>query len=203
MKNYLVFLKYRLVIVLCALAITSCGSSQRTILDGLDQTSANNVLVELNLSNIDAEKLKDKLGLYSILVPKDEEYRALTLIKHNANPVEKYVTLGEVFKKDSFISSPLEEQARFIYALEEQISAMVAAIDGVTYVSTQVSLPLPSDNLIQGQTTQASASVFIKYKDAYHLEMYANRIKQLVANSVPGLTADRVEVLFMDQKDIN
>lgn len=197
MKTCLVFLKVSLVVIAGSL-IVSCSGGSVMILDNLDQTEANNVILVLGRNNITAQKELDSKGeSYKIKVSANQEVAALKILHQDGEPNKRYTSLGDVFKKDSFISSPLEEQARYVYALEQQISSMISQIDGVVSVSAQVSLPPPSDNLWQNQEVKPSASVLIRYREGYHLKMYANRIRQLVANSVPGLDIDHVEVMFM------
>jgi type III secretion protein J len=192
MKNY--------TIAIACLVLAACGGHKEMILQNLDQNSANAVILELGQNFIAADKQIDKDGSYGIYIDKTQQIKALDVLKNDGQPLVKRTTLGEVFKKDSFISSPLEEQARFIFALEEQISNMIMLIDGITYVSTQITLPPPSDNLWQSEEVRPSAAVLIKYRDGYRVEMYTNRIKQLVANAVPGLNQDKVEVMIVGQK---
>lgn len=176
--------------------ITSC-SQKVYILDGLSQEAANNAVLILGQNSISATKVAEKGNVYKISVKKTEQVKALSILKFNGLPKMPYQNLGEIFKKDSFISSPTEEQSRFIYALEQQISQMIMQINGVVSVETQVSLPPPSDNLWQSAPVRPAAAVLIKYQNPYHLSLYTNRIKELVANSVPGLTNDKVEVVFV------
>jgi len=198
MKNWLRSFKYSF-LLLTTLVIVGCGNSNTVILENLDQDAANSVLVSLGENNINATRQRVKDGTYSITVNAGAQRRALEILQSNGMPTKNYTNLGIEFKKDSFISSPLEEQSRFIYALDDQVSAMVSEIDGVVSVSTQISLPPPNDNLLQTEEVHPAASVLIKFKDGYHLEMYTNRIKQLVANAVPGLMAANVVVLFINQ----
>lgn len=192
--------KYSFIIVICSIFLVACGHSQVTILDNLDQKSVNNVLNQLLEDNIKAEKTKNKDGTFSVSISNSDERRALLILNSNGMPRPSFATLGVVFKKDSFISSPLEEQARLIYALEEQISQMISQIDGVVDVSTQITLPPPSESFLQNDNIKPSAAVVIVTRSGSHLEIYSNRIKQLVANSVPGLDFTRVEILFVTQK---
>lgn len=78
---------------------------------------------------------------------------------------------------------------------------MLSSINGITEVKTTVSLPLPTDNLWSTDNPKSSASVFIKYRQGEPVNLYVNKIKNLVSNAVPGLTADRVEVFTIVQKD--
>ena len=196
------FLRFNLLIA-CFCCLFSCGNSKSIILQGLNQNAANQVLVKLGVSNIEATRTIEKGGTYAITVNTSDRVAALTILEQNGLPGKPVVTLGDEFQKDGFISSPLEEQARFIYALEAQITDMISLIDGVSNVSVQITLPPPSDNMLQAENVKPAASILVKFKQGYHLEVYTTRIKQLVANSVPGLTPDRVEVLFISQEDTN
>lgn len=188
---------FNLLFIITLAGIISSCSSRVVILEGLTQDVANNVVLILGQENIIANKQFEKGGVYTVTVRKSEEVEALSVLKANGLPNKIYASMGEIFKKDSFISSPMEEQGRFIFALQQEISQMLSQMHGVVSVQTQVSLPPPADDLWRSDTIKPAASVLIEYQRAYHLTLYTNRIKELVANSVPGLTADRVEVVFM------
>lgn len=185
------------------LFLFGCNTSQIIILSNLTQDDANNVVLTLGEQNITAQRIINKDGSYAISIPQDKQITALEILHNDGKPNQNFSNMGEIFKKDSFISSPLEEQARFIYALEQQISSQISQIDGVVSVSTQVSLPPANDSLWQNQTLNSSASVLVKYKENSHLQIYNNRIKQLVANAVPGLTLEHVELIMISIKDQN
>lgn len=202
MKIFSYFLKFNFFIV-CFCCLCSCSESKSVILQGLTQNAANQVIVKLGVSNIEASSRIEKGGTYAVTVDASNHVAALTILEQNGLPEKPVVTLGDEFQKDGFISSPLEEQARFIYALEAQVTDMISLIDGVSNVSVQITLPPPSDNMLQSGNVTPAASILIKFKPGYHLEVYTTRIKQLVANSVPGLTPERVEVLFISQEDTN
>ena len=190
-----------LLLILCAINFSSCSNGKQLVLVGnLNQDAANNILLELGKNNIDASKQMEKGGVYQVVIASHDEINALTVLKNNGLPDKSYSSLGDVFKKDSFISSPTEEQSRLIYALDEQISQMLLGIDGVVEVNTQVSLPPSVDNLWQGEAVKPAAAVLLKYRSGYRVDLYLNKIKQLVANAVPGLTPERVEVLIVMQQ---
>lgn len=190
------FLRFSFIISITALLI-SCSNSMITLVDNISQNTANLIILQLGQNDIAAIKQENKEKNYLVQVAKSDQLKALAILNMNGSPNKQYSSLGEVFKKDSFISSPLEEQGRFIYALQQQIINMISQMDGVIDVECQVSLAPSSDNLWQNEQIKPAAAVFIKYKNGYRLDLYLNRIKQLVANSVPGLTPERVEVLTM------
>ena len=191
-------MKKFILILNCCLALILAGcdnNSNVMIANNVTMDIANNVILTLGQAGINANMQQEKGGNYNITVAKSDQVKALGLLKQNGQPQKSYTSLGEEFKKDGFISSPLEEQSRFIYALDQEISNMLSQLDGVISVNTQISLPAPSDNLWQSDKAQPGASVLIKYKSGFRADLYANRIKQLVSNAVPGLSQERVEVL--------
>jgi len=199
MKNINLISRNLMLICLAVIGInylTACGAQSSTIIaDNLNQDRANNVILILGENGIRANLNVNKDGSYSIGVSRGNQIKAISILKQNGQPQKNFTSLGEEFKKDGFISSPLEEQNRFIYALDQEISEMLSQLDGVISVNTQISLPAPSDNLWQADKSQPGASVLIRYKSGYRIDLYTNRIKKLVSNAVPGLSQDRVEVL--------
>jgi len=181
--------------------LTACEQRSVTLVDKVSQDTANLIVLELGKQQIATKKQEDKSGTFTITVQSKDQLRALELLKVNGLPLNHFDSLGSVFKKDSFISSPLEEQSRFIYALQQQVSDMISSMEGVVTVHCQISLAPNSDNLWKNDQIKPAAAVFIKYKEGFRLDIYVNRIKQLVANSVPGLTPDRVEVLTVTPLD--
>jgi type III secretion protein J len=109
-------------------------------------------------------------------------------------PRPKTTSLGDVFKQEGLISSPLEQRARFIYAMSEELSKTLNQLDGV--VAARVHIVIPDRRPNDTTTTPPSAAIFIKYQDNYDLNAYVPQIKQLVANSVEGLSYDKVSVVL-------
>jgi type III secretion protein J len=195
-KMIIVRIRLICLISVSVIYLTACGvQNNNVIADNLNQDAANNVVLTLGENGIRSSYTLNKDGSYKISVSRGNQIKAIGILKQNGQPKKNFTSLGEEFKKDGFISSPLEEQNRFIYALDQEISAMLSELDGVVSVNTQISLPAPSDNLWQADKSQPGASVLIKYKSGYRIDLYTNRIKKLVSNAVPGLSQDRVEVL--------
>ncbi len=195
------FFKTCLIISIYSCLIIACSDNKIELLNGLSQDAANNVILTLGNHDIDSSKNVQKDGTYIIHVPSLQKLKALNILKDNGLPEHDFTNLGTIFKKDSFISSPLEEHSRFLYALNQEISSLLSSLNGIIDVKTIVNLPAPNDNLWQSQAPVASASVLIKYQQGERIDLYINRIKTLVANAVPGLTIDHVEVITLMQKD--
>ena len=189
-------------IITILLFVVACEKANIILVEGVTQDNANDILLLLGNANIKAQKeFNKKENTYQVLIPSDQQVTALRVLKNNGQPEKTFANLGQVFKKESFISSPLEEHSRFLYALDQEIQDMLSDVNGVISVKTKVSLPLPNDNLWQGEIPKPSASVMIKYKQGERVDLYINRIKSLVSNAVPGLTPDRVEIMTVFQKN--
>ncbi|MDD3266731.1 MAG: type III secretion inner membrane ring lipoprotein SctJ [Burkholderiales bacterium] len=192
MKKYLKF------ILICIIFICNvgCNSNHDFVLGStLSEQDSNRLILMLSQNGIDAIKQKAKDGTYSLLIANGNKDEAIKVMLSNGIPSNKFTNLGEMFKKDGFISSPIEEKSRFIYALQQQISDMIMQFNGVVSVNTNVSMPITDD--ILSNDHMSSAAVLVKYKSGYNMTMYVSKIKRLVTNSVPGLSGDNVEVTMV------
>ena len=190
------FLNSRLVFLFISMLLVGCNE-KFTLQVQLSQVVANNIILELGKNDIPATKVQQKDGTYTVLINEKDEVNSLEILQHVGLPNQQFTSLGEVFKKDSFISSPIEEHGRLVFALNQEVSSMLSQIDGVTSVSTEINLAQGGDNLWQTADNHSSAAVVIKYRYGYRLDLYLAKIKNLVAKSVPDLTPDNVEVLLV------
>jgi len=193
--------KNALLIAIISFLFVACNEQKVTILQGVPQNDANEIILQLSLSDIDADKILLKDGTYSIQVNADKEIQSLKVISVYGQPRNSYESMGTIFKKDGLISSPLEEHARYIDSLNQELEHTLSLIDGVITVRVQVSLPAPTDNLWSAESAKPSASVLIKYRQGSRIDLLSNRIKLLVSRSVPGLSPDMVEVLPLLKKE--
>jgi type III secretion protein J len=115
-------------------------------------------------------------------------------------PRETFDSMGKVFKREGFVSSPLEERARLLHAMSQEISNTVANIDGV--VTARVHLSLPEKNPLIDKAPPASAAVFIKHRPERNLSGQITQIKALVVNSIEGLAYDNVTVALFPAESI-
>ena len=165
------------------LLLTGCGD--KTVLySGLAENDANDIIAELNQHQIDADKVIEKAGI-SVSVDARNIERSVKILDSAGLPRKARTNLGEVFQKSGVISSPMEERARYIYALSQDVESTLAQIDGVVVARVHVVLP---ERLAPGEPIQpASASVFIKYHNNLDPDSIEPRIRQMVATSIPGL----------------
>lgn len=178
--------------MLVALALAGC---QVEMFSGLSEREANEMLAILLRAGIDAEKVAGAEGTMTLTVDQGRFAEAVELLKRQGHPREAFASIGEVFKKEGLISSPLEERVRFVYALSQELSQTISEIDGV--LSARVHVVLPNNELAMENVVPSSAAVFIRHQADMPLDRLIPQIKMLVTNSIQGLTYDKVSVILV------
>jgi type III secretion protein J len=179
-----------LALVLCALA-----GCQTELYSKLDEREANDMIALLHKYGVAAERSFAKDGTSQISVEERQLPQAIELLKANGLPRRTFTNMGEVFKSSGLISSPTEERARFIYALSEELSRTISDIDGV--LSARIHVVLPKNDLLRQDATPSSASVFIRHDSRAPLKSLLPHVKMLVANSIEGLSYEKVSVVLV------
>jgi type III secretion protein J len=179
-------------------------SKPRTIVNGINEKEANEIIVFLASKGIDAQKMPNVGGgpgggglTFDIVVDSAQSVEALAFLNANGLPRRSGNTLLEIFKPSGLISSALQEKIRYESGLAEQIASTIRKIDGILDADVQLSFP-EKDQLNQAeQAGEARASVYVKHQGVLddpntHL---ITKIKRLVASSVNELKFDNVTVI--------
>jgi type III secretion protein J len=175
------------VLVLALLA----GCSNHELYSQLSERQANEMVAVLRSAGIEADK-KAHEGKFSVLTSKGDFSQAVRTLNAQGYPRESFDSMGKVFKREGFVSSPLEERARLMHAMSQEISNTIANIDGV--VTARVHLVVPERNPLLDKPLPAAAAVFIKHRPERNLSGQISQIKALVVNSIEGLAYDNVTV---------
>lgn len=178
-----------------AATLSACGETVE-LLSAIPESEANEILAALLHSGIQARKIPGKEGMVGVGVDGVEVAHALQVMRANGLPHERFARMGDVFKKEGLVSSPLEERARYVYALSQELAETVSKIDGVITARVHAVLPDRAPGARE-PLTPSSAAVFIKYKEAYDLETVVPQIKRLVTNSISNLSYDNVSVVLV------
>ncbi|WDU61593.1 type III secretion inner membrane ring lipoprotein SctJ [Pseudomonas poae] len=167
------------------LLLGGCGESVE-LHRQLSEQEANEVIAELADKHIRAQKQLAKDGVI-VRVRTDDIARAVRTLAAAGLPKTARSTLGDVFRKEGVISTPLEERARYIYALSQELEATLSNIDGVIVARVHVVLP---ERVAPGEPVQpASASVFIKHDPQLEPDSLLPRVRRMVASSIPGMAS--------------
>ena len=170
------------------------GCARQDLYTQLAERQANEMVAALRTAGIAAEKRALDGQRFAVSVAADSFAPAVEVLRIGGHPRQDHDTLGQVFKKEGFVSSPLEERARLAHALSQEIAGTVGSIDGV--VLARVHLSVPERDPLAERAPASSASVFIKHRPGLDLSGQVGQIKALVVNSLPGLPYDKVTVVL-------
>jgi type III secretion protein J len=161
----------------------------------LDERQANLIVATLRQHGIMAERTLGKGDRVSVVVDDSAFAEAVDILNDIGLPKQEFASMGDVFKRDGLVSSPVQERAQMIYALSQELSSTVSDIDGV--LSARVHLVLPENDPLRQQLVPSSASVFIRYHADAPVGELVPQVKMLVANGVAGLSYDKVSVILV------
>ncbi len=165
------------------LILSGCGESVE-LHRNISEQEANEVIAELADKQIRAQKVPGKDGV-AVRVKANDISRAVRTLDAAGLPKVARSTLGDIFRKEGVISTPLEERARYIYALSQELESTLSNIDGVIVARVHVVLP---ERVAPGEPVQpASASVFIKHDPRLEPDNINPRVRRMVASSIPGM----------------
>ena len=179
--------------LLLCMMLSACGE-RIELHSQLSEQDANEVIAELADKHIAAEKRIGKESV-SVLIATEDIKRAVHILAAAGLPKHSRNSLGDIFQKDGVISTPLEERARYIYALSQELEATLSQIDGVVVARVHVVLP---ERIAPGEPVQpASAAVFVKYRTDLDPDSVQSRIRKLVASSIPGLSGKQQKLAIV------
>lgn len=180
----------RLMILIMTLLLQACDTDLYT---NLSEREANVMVATLARHGIPASRVAQDENRMTVTVDEDRFAEAVEILDRLGLPEQDFANLGEVFKSDSLVSSPVQERAQMIYALSEELSHTVSQIDGV--LTARVHVVLPDNDLMEQNSTPSSASVFIRHNPELDVNPLIPQIKTLVANSISGLSYDNISVV--------
>lgn len=189
------FSAWNLLVVLALAALLAGCSRKVELMAAMPEAEANEVLAALQNAHIDADKTPGKEGNVGVNIAADQVGRAVDLLREKGLPRERFAGMGQVFKKEGLISSPMEERARYLYALSQELGATLTQLDGV--IVARVHVVLPERSTTGDPSVPSSAAVFIKHQEGYNLDTVQPQIRRLVTNSIPGLSADKVSIVLV------
>ncbi len=185
--------------------ITSC-SSQKMIINGLEERDANEIVVFLSSKGIDAYKIQAKSEgpgggggptLFDIAVDSRISTDAMSILNANGLPRRRPQKLLDLFSAGGLVPSEMQEKIRFQSGLAEQIAGTIRKIDGILDADIQLSFPEEDPLNPQNKKGAVTASVFIKHQGVLDdpNSQLIPKIRRLVASSVQGLSYDNVTVI--------
>jgi type III secretion protein J len=182
--------------VICLLFLTGCKVE---LYSQLSEKQANAMLSALIHGGVRTTKASMGKGLFQIRVEESDLARSITILDAKGLPGDEFATMGDLYKKEGLISSPMEERVRYMFALSQSIAETLTNIDGV--LVARVHVALPESDKYSGDFRPTSASVFIKHHHKYSQDRAIPEIKRIVESSIEGLSYERIAV-FMSSSEI-
>ena len=191
--------------LMLALALAGC---QVDLYSGLTEQEANEIVAALSTDGIAAEKQRSdaaagggtgSTGAWLVRVDEGRLANALEVLRAQGLPHDRYASMGDVFQKQGLVSTPAEERMRYIYAVSQELSQTLRTVDGV--VAARVHVVIPANDPLSDKIRPSSAAVFIKHRPDVDLRLLGPAVKDMVAHSIEGLSADQVSLsLFEAQR---
>lgn len=167
---------------------------ETTLFESITEDAANEVVAALLENEIPASKKSAKEGMFTVMVDESQFPRAVQILKIRALPRPEYQSMGQIFKKEGLLSTPLEEKARFIYAISQELSDTISRMDGVLTARVHI-VPMETNELGE-KVSPATVSVFIRHtQNAGPLLMGREEdIRKLVSKSVQGVESGNIYI---------
>jgi type III secretion protein J len=194
-------MKFFLHILLATSLLFLTGCQREDLYGNLTEADANEMLGLLLARGVDAAKVQQKAGKFTLVVPKNQFAKAVDTLQWFGLPKQQYSNLGDLFQKSGMVSSPTEERVRYVYGLSQTIAETLSNIGGV--ITSRVNLVLPDNDPFSGGIKPSSASVFLKVRPGLVSTTLIPQIKNLVMNSVEGLSYDRITVTVVQADSID
>lgn len=192
-------------LLVCALFILTSCEGKKTIVYGLDQNEANEILVFLSNKRIEADKVRStegtgagaKVVLWDIEVNASDANEAMRQLNQQGLPRRPGQSVLGIFSTGGLVSSDLQEKIKYRAALAAQLASTIRKYEGVLDADVQVSFP-EEDPLNPGKTKgKITASIWVKHSGILDdpNRQLANKIKRYVASAITGLNLDDVSII--------
>ena len=191
-------MKKLLVLTFAMLLLCSCDE-QAVLFSGLSERQANPVLAALMEHSIGCTKTAGaEENTWNVNIKRSKDFaKAVAICESRGLPERDYIGVGEAFKKTGMVSSPTEERIRYMDALSQDLSRTLTSIDGI--IDARVHVVLPNNDPFAKNVLPSSAAVAIRCRKDVDINNVLPQIKNLVLNSIEGLTYDKISVtVFRD-----
>jgi len=177
------------IVVLLLFGLAGCDTE---LYSNLTEREANEMLSVLAKNGILVTKAFTKKREFVLTVDQSNMADAIQVLNNLGYPRDTYTDMGTVFQKDGLISSPLEERARYVYAVSQDLSDTLSRVDGV--IDAKVHVVLPETDVTGNIIKPPSASVFIKHQANFNLQPFMPKIKLLVNKSIEGIDYQDISI---------
>jgi type III secretion protein J len=183
---------YSFLVLSCLMLL---GCRQPSLLEGLGQQQANEVISVLQRNNIAATKVDNGKVGYSVSIAQADFAAAVDLLTLYSLPSKPRVEIAEMFPADSLVSSPRAEKARLYSALEQRLEQSLNTLVGVVSARVHVSYDLESGEGGRKAMPPHVSALVIHERDS-EPQLLISDIKRFLKNSFADLDYERVSVVL-------
>ena len=195
-------------VLAAALVVSGCTSE---IYHGLGEQEANEIIVALEQSGIEASKQADPAGdgLWVVTAPEHARVEAWRVLESQGLPRPAVKGVGEVYPSGGLIPTESEERALLQYTTAQELRRGLLKLDGV--VDAHINLVLPKRARVQLPGTvppKPRASVVLRYQargegEEASAPVSVEEVKALVSGGVQDLDgADVVVVMKPESRSL-
>lgn len=175
------------------------AACQQTIEQELDRREAAEILARLAAHGISAEKVAGRDGqTHAVRVASSDQERAVQILAQDGLPRRRHAGLGMAYRDKALVSGKLEEQGRFLLAIQEELAETLEAVEGVLAARVHLALPRDGARAAGDGAPPVSAAVLITFRgdETAALPIAQADVQRLISHACPGLEAERVAVVF-------
>jgi type III secretion apparatus lipoprotein, YscJ/HrcJ family len=189
------------IILTCLLVLTGC--KQDSLLTGLDQVQANEVVALLLKNNIEASKHSEPKAGYSVMVNASDFSTAVDLITLHNLPSRPQIEVSEMFPADALVSSPRAELARMYSAIEQRLEKTLSQIDGVVSSRVHVSYDSGNGNSREEVKPVHLSALLRTDSTASDRSSLISDAKRIMKNSFANVEYDNISVVISRMPEVN
>jgi type III secretion protein J len=185
--------------ILSALLLLFLAGCQEILFGQLSEHDANEVLAVLADARIDATKKHVKDNTWRVEVDKSAFSSAVAVLRSAGVPNTQFSGLQETFKKQGLGSSPVEERARLMHAVAQELEKSIKVVDCV--VNARVHINIPTPDRYGSEPVKSSVSILVKHRPGCDVAFLPEQVRTLATNAVENTAADAVSVMLVAAKD--
>lgn len=192
----------RAITLVCMVLTIVVGCSSETVIHGVGEREANQIIELLARHSIETTKLRtpgSREVVFDLSVSTGQHVEAIRLLNQNELPRRKDRGYSDVFAQSGLIPTSTEEKAKQLSALEGEIEKQLKLIEGILEAQVQIVIPTESPlRTVDAQRPSSTASVTIKYLPGAGdtKPISEAQVQALVSAGVENLAPDKVYPLM-------
>jgi type III secretion protein J len=186
---------------LALLCLMLVGCREPTLLEGLDQQQANEVVSVLQRNNIAANKVATGKTGFSVNVRPSDFAAAVDLLTLYSLPSNPRVEVAQMFPADSLVASPRAEKARLYSALEQRLEQSLKTLESIATARVHVSYDVDAGEGGR-KTAPVHLSALVIYESDVETQLLISDIKRFLKNSFAEVSYDNISVVLSKRSAI-